>query len=452
MDWSGETIAAPSTSLGGALVVVRISGPIAFTAVNSLLNRPLCSSHLHGKTSLAIVMDGIEPLDEVVLVCYEAPSSFTGENTVEISFHGSPFIVGRALQLLAALGVRPALPGEFTKRAFLNGKLNLTRAEAVADLIAANSKMAAKMAFQQMKGGIEKEIVELREKLIQFSALIELELDFSEEDVAFANREQLRILLLSALERVMDLKKSFQIGRVFKQGIPVAIMGPPNAGKSTLLNAFLREDRALVTPIAGTTRDTIEEQMTVGGVNLRFIDTAGIRETNDVVEQMGIARSIEALKRAEVFLYVCDASENSFLDAQEASNKLLISNVEQPALSIIVGNKSDKKVIPDWENHPFLISATSGQGVQKLEEYIVEHFVSQVLEGGTVVIQARHAEALSRAGIQLKEALTALENGVSSEFFSIDLKGAIATLAELLGEVGSEEILGAIFSKFCIGK
>jgi tRNA modification GTPase len=399
-------------------------------------------------------MDGSEILDEVLVAVFKGPKSYTGEDLVEISLHGSPFIMQRMLQLLSEQNVRMATAGEFTRRAYLNGKMDLTQAEAVADLIAAESQVAANLAMNQMRGGFGQEIRQLRDKLLEFTALVELELDFSEEDVAFADRSALNNLLSEAIQRTESLAASFTLGNVLKSGIPVAILGPPNAGKSTLLNALLREERALVSPVAGTTRDTVEDEINLGGMVFRFIDTAGIRETGDEIEKMGIQRSLQALEKAEMLIYLSDINAVSYPTALAQAGFLCDKAGKTEIPVFIVGNKVDTaSAIPDeWDKADALISAQKGIGIPELEEKMVSWFKERMESRDTLVIQARHAAALSKAAVSLRMCREGLHSGLSGELFSMDLRAATGILSELLGEVQNDEVLGAIFSRFCIGK
>lgn len=448
-----DTIAAIATAPGrGAIGVIRVSGPRAFEAVNRFLQTTTNFQKNPRKAQLRIWLDGSNPLDEILVTGFPAPYSFTGEETVELAFHGSPYILRRALQQLSEAGVRTARPGEFTRRAFLNGKMDLSQAEAVADLIAAESQAAAQLALHNMRGGFSKTIRQLREKLIEFASLVELELDFAEEDVEFADRSQLRNLLNQLLHEIRKLAASYSRGQVLKEGVPVAIVGAPNAGKSTLLNALLNEEKAIVSDIPGTTRDAIEDTVVWQGIQFRFIDTAGIRETGDVVENIGIQRSLQTISKARVVLHLVDLNQNSAEEALvEAQNWQQQTERPMEQQWIFVASKADLlKEIQIPENW-IKISAAGGEGLETLQEKLCAEYQSW-LGGNEIVIQARHAEALNRAAELLGKALEALITGVSGEFMAMDMRDAISALSEIVGDVDQEEVLGAIFSKFCIGK
>lgn len=390
-------------------------------------------------------------IDEGLLTWFRAPASYTGEEVVELSVHGSPYIAQRLLEGLSAAGARTARPGEFTLRAFLNRKLDLSQAEAVADLIASSSRAAHKLALQQLRGGYSERIEALRQKLIDFCALIELELDFSEEDVEFARRDDLLELLKELMGICNDLINSFRYGNAVRQGVPVAIIGAPNSGKSTLLNALLQEDRAIVSDIPGTTRDTVEEAITIDGVLFRFIDTAGIRNTEDSIEKLGIERSFKKAREASIVVYLGDATvlNESAFRTQAALLREQIGNGPQ---LIPVLNKVD---LPGARHGSAVmhISARSGEGVEELKDAFIEHVQAlQESDGGLVVTNARHVEALGNARQALHDARQAMANGVSGEFLATDLRRAQHHLGEITGRITPDDILGSIFGKFCIGK
>ena len=448
-----DTIAALATPQGaGAIGIVRVSGKNAFSAVNQFLNRPIDFEKQARKACLRQWMDQHQPIDEILVTGFPGPGSFTGEHTVELAFHGSPYILRRALKQLSDAGVRPATAGEFTKRAFLNGKMDLAQAEAVADLISASSRAAAQLAMQHMRGGFSRQIRDMREKLLEFTALVELELDFAEEDVEFANRSQLIQLLTHIRKEVKDLAASYAKGQVLKSGVSVAIVGAPNAGKSTLLNALVQEERALVSDIPGTTRDTVEDTVQWGSLSFRFIDTAGIRETEDTIEHMGIQRSLTMISKAQVVLHLADLRVQS-PEEVSAQAELWRQQTNTPDVWWLhVATQTDRPgnwTLPkDWLG----ISAATGEGLEALKETLVAYYETWLHGDETLVTQARHAAVLDRAEEALGAALAALEQGISGEFMAMELRSAIRYLSEIVGDMDIEEVLGAIFGRFCIGK
>ncbi|MEQ9186972.1 MAG: tRNA uridine-5-carboxymethylaminomethyl(34) synthesis GTPase MnmE [Cryomorphaceae bacterium] len=450
---TNDTIAALSTPQGiGAIGVIRLSGPMALEVVAKHLGASLLEAGANTVHFARFVQDD-HVLDEVVATVFRAPRSYTGEDIVELSFHGSGFILNRALYAVLASGARLANPGEFTQRAFLNGKLDLSQAEAVADLIASESEAEHRLAMHQMRGGFSKEITHLREELIHFASLIELELDFSEEDVEFANRDELVELVRTIQGFVQRLVDSFRYGNAIKQGVPVAIIGKPNAGKSTLLNHLLNEDRAIVSDIPGTTRDAIEDTAIIEGIRYRFIDTAGIRETEDVIESMGVKKSLEKIKSASVVLYLFDAVEpwethqNSIVDLIEAFK-------QTQAEVIPVANKTDllasgtpfhEAVVP--------ISAKSGEGIEALIQTILTRInTTGAGRGDVVVTNARHLHALKATDAALEQSLHAIESGLSGDLIAADIREALHHLGSITGDITTDDLLGNIFGKFCIGK
>lgn len=447
---SNDTIVALGTPPGiGALGMVRISGPQAVAIVQKLWRgkhlEQVPSHTLHyGKL---LEPDG-EVLDEVVLGIYRAPHSYTRQNVVEISCHGSPYILNRAIELLVAAGARPAQPGELTLRAFMAGAMDLSQAEAVADLIAARSAQSRQLAMRQLRGGYSTRLHQLRDRLVNFAALVELELDFSEEDVEFADRAALQQSLQQALAEVEKLAGSFAAGNALKNGIPVAIVGKPNAGKSTLLNRLLNENRAIVSPIPGTTRDVIEDTLHLGGFEFRLMDTAGIRHTTDIVEAEGVKRSLQKTEEATIVLLLFDIGTDAFADVQQYAQTL---RLQPDATLVYVANKSDtaSPVAPPKE--ALHISALAGTGMEALTGRLVA--IAKNLAGhDTVITNQRHAYALHKAADGLKAALAGLASGSSGELLAIDIRQALHYLGEITGEVTTNEILGTIFSKFCIGK
>ena len=396
-------------------------------------------------------------LDEVLLSVFVAPHSYTGENVVEISCHGSLFIQQQLLQLLAGKGARHAEAGEFTLRAFMNKKFDLSQAEAVADLIASNSATSHQVAMQHMRGGFSEKIKVLRDNLVNFASLVELELDFSEEDVEFANRDDLKKLVLSMQKVIQRLIDSYEVGNVIKNGIPVAIVGKPNAGKSTLLNILLEEDRAIVSEIPGTTRDTIEDEISIDGVLFRFIDTAGIRDTSDAIEAMGVSKTFEKIKKSSIIVYMFDVHELSTKELQteldELKNHIIDSQV------IVAANKIDKEDIAylkkEFSHFPgiLFISAKEKQGIDELKKRFVEMFDSKTVNiTETVVTNARHIQALMNSSVSLSKVFDGLNKNASGELLATDIRSTLHHLGLITGEVTTEDLLGNIFSRFCIGK
>ena len=449
-----ETICALSTPQGvGGIAVVRVSGSQAWEVVGKLFSKPLQPEQKR-KALFGCIFDGKEILDEVVVTLFQGPNSFTGEDVVEIACHGSRYVQQRILQLLQENGCRMATAGEYTMRAYLNGRMDLSRAEAVGDVIASESAAAHKQAVHQMRGGFSKEIDGLRERLIHFASLLELELDFSEEDVEFADRTQLLNLLNEILKVVVQLRDSFQLGNAIKNGVPVAIVGAPNAGKSTLLNALLNEERAIVSDIAGTTRDTVEEVLNVEGIQFRFIDTAGIRETSDTIEQMGIARSMEKVSHAKLVLLLVDVVNTSQAQIDEMLESIR-SQARAEAKVLVVFNKIDSN--PNFElkvegSNTLLISAKEGSGISELRSWLVESFAPLLNESDTVVTNARHFESLRLAALSLEEVLNGMNLGVPSDLLTVDIRKTLYHLSEITGNISADDILHSIFSSFCIGK
>ena len=467
-----DTICALATAGGiGAIGVIRISGNKTLSIVNSIFkgkNLEQAESHtLHfGK----IVTGGIV-LDEVLASVFKNPTSYTGEDTIELSCHGSPYILQKVLELLVQKGARLAKPGEFTLRAFLNKKLDLSQAEAVADLITADSAASHQTAMQQMRGGYSQQIQFLREQLINFASLIELELDFAEEDVEFASKSELFNLVTKIHTLIYSLIQSFQYGNVLKNGVPTVIAGRPNAGKSTLLNALLNEERAIVSSIAGTTRDTIEESFVIDGVTFRLIDTAGIRQSNDTVESIGIERTFEAIAKASLVLYLFDASTT----AQKELEDELAQIPEGNQVIIPIGNKVDLLKSPpsssfsvpsaleseNASNHLInqstrltvtYISSLHKKGMDELLLRLQDFIHTHKNSNDIVVSNIRHYEALQQAYNSLEQILNAIDVNRSGELLSLDIRKAIFHLGEITGEITTEDLLGNIFSKFCIGK
>ncbi len=451
-----DTIVALATPQGlGAIGVIRMSGPNALTIANSLFpskNLQLQPTHtLH----VGLLKNGQEVLDEVVVGIYKNPTSYTGEDVVEISCHGSPFIQEKIMAALTHQGCRIAKPGEFTQRAFLNGKLDLTQAEAVADLIASNTEASRNTALKNVRGGFSSDLQQLRNELIKFSALIELELDFSMEDVEFADRSLLQQLLSQLLQTTQQLLASFSLGNVIKNGVQVAIIGKPNAGKSTLLNTLLNENRAIVSEIAGTTRDTIEEVVNINGILFRLIDTAGIRlHTTDIIESIGVEKSLEKMRLANVVVYLFDVQQMTAAELQT-----VVANFKSEQITyLLVANKADTasplllQTFRAFEKCLF-ISAKANTNIDALKNALVQTAINgQINTEATIVTNARHFDALQK----LQEALTDVQEGVhqqlSSDLLALDIRQCLHYLGTITGEITNEDQLDFIFSKFCIGK
>jgi tRNA modification GTPase len=440
-----DTICAVATPPGvGALAIIRVSGPDTFALVDPIFKGGSLEKTEGNRIVYGHIMDGEVPVDEVLISVFRAPRSFTGEDSVEISTHGSPYIVRYVMKLLVQQGCRPAGPGEFTQRAFLNGRLDLVQAEAVADLIAADSEAAHKTALNQLRGGFSRKLAALREDLIHFASLVELELDFGEEDVEFADRDDLRQLILNLQAQIKPLIQSFDSGNAIKEGFPVAIIGAPNAGKSTLLNALLNEDRAIVTDIAGTTRDIIEDSLIIDGIKFRFIDTAGIRETEDVIEAMGIERSKKALQEARLVLFLYDSPEGyAFL--QELQHL-----IQEDQILFWVRNKTDLNPSPIRAGE-LRISARENQGIEELKAAITAA-VGDLKTADTTITNVRHFDHLSKAFSALDDVLLGLHSGITGDFLAQDIRLSLHHLGEITGTISTDDLLKNIFGKFCIGK
>lgn len=442
-----DTIVAPATPTGGAIAIVRISGSEAIAVAERIFRGRSPLSEAAGRTvHYGSIHDGERLVDEVLVTLFRAPHSYTGEDSVEISCHGSAYIVSEILRLALGAGARMASPGEFTLRAFLAGKLDLAQAEAVADLIASSSRAAHAMATNQMRGGYSEELEGLRDKLVHLTSLLELELDFSEEDVEFADRQALRRTMEQIGREIDRLRSSFSLGNAIKEGVAVAIVGAPNVGKSTLLNRLLNEERAMVSEIAGTTRDVIEERANIGGVLFRFLDTAGIRTTGDRLERMGIERTMESIRRAQVIIRLVDARR-----MDEAMPEFEV-RPEQRVLTVV--NKMD--AAPEGFRVPagaLGISARQGDGIEALCEALRSTVDTEGLyHGDAVVSNSRHYEALTAARESLGRALAGMDEGLPADLLSEEIRPVIRHLGEITGQITTDEILGNIFSKFCIGK
>ena len=474
-----HTIAAISTPAGtGGIAVVRVSGNDALSLVDRLFRGKHALREARGySVHYGELRSGEEVIDEVLCTVFRAPHSFTGEDTVEIACHGSVYIQQAVMQALIEAGVRMAGPGEFTQRAFLNGKMDLTQAEAVADLIAAQSQAEKNLALQHLKGGISDAIQQLRDQLLHFTSLIELELDFADhEELEFADRSELRQLAETIAQHLSELISSFRVGNAIKNGIPVAIIGATNAGKSTLLNALLGEEKAIVSDIHGTTRDLIEDTLIIDGIQFRFIDTAGLRSTHDTIEEIGIQRTLSAARKAEIVLYV-SALDEHFPQGEPLPESLGSSSGEPTAENpqglsssgephsllhemglddieeklVRVYNKAD--LLPPSAPLPhdgICISALSGNLTELKQAIVKAAGVEQ--QSGTIISQARHYDALVRAHEAIQRVMQGLNSGISGEFLSMDLQDCLNALGEITGQISNDEVLGNIFSKFCIGK
>ncbi len=495
-----DTIVAPATPAGGALAVVRMSGPEALAVADRIFRgrTPLSESKGY-KAHRGNIVDGDRLVDDVVALVFRAPNSYTGDESVEFSCHGSAYIVGEILRLCCAAGARMAEAGEFTARAFLAGKLDLAQAEAVADMIAGRSRAAHAVASMQLRGGVSEALNELRDKLLSLTSLLELELDFSEEDVTFADRAELRQTMVGLEARIAELLRSFRLGNALKEGVPVAIVGAPNVGKSTLLNRLAGEERAMVSEIAGTTRDTVEEEINIDGVVFRFIDTAGMRATADRLEQMGIERTRRAIARARIVLVLDDATRMPQPTATDASAAnvpavaapvaavpavapveaaaapvsvtpvavapvavapdILLSETLEPLtlrddqLLIRAVNKCDLRLPQGLPEDTILLSARRGDGIDELRHRLRQSVDTSALDrGDTIVSTHRHAEALRQADRALQAALSALDDGLPTDLLSEEIRQVIHHLGTITGTITTDEVLKSIFSKFCIGK
>jgi len=456
-----DTIVALATPSGvGAIGIVRLSGEKSIEICNEVFNSVKGNKDLREQKSHTLhfgtINDGDRIIDEVLVSIFKGTASYTGETSVEVSCHGSQYILQEVINLFIRKGARMAKAGEFTLRAFTNGKLDLSQAEAVADLIHSESEASHKTAMQQMRGGFSKEIEELRDELIHFASMIELELDFGEEDVEFADRGALESLVERIKKVIKRLIDSFAVGNVIKNGIPVAIVGEPNVGKSTLLNVLLNEERAIVSEIAGTTRDTIEDELNIGGQIFRFIDTAGIRETTDLVEGLGIKKTFEKIDQASIVIYLFDASKPHQREIEEIEK---ISKRVGDTNLIILANKidiADKAVIEkEFVSHKnlFMISAKHNEGVDKLTDKLLSFAnTGAVSNNQNIVTNSRHYEALILAFAELTKVEEGLEINLSGDFLAIDIRQALYHLGEITGQVSTDDLLGHIFSSFCIGK
>jgi len=450
-----DTIVALATPPGiGALGIIRLSGKNAIGIVDALFpSKDLAKQPSH-TLHVGYLKTDEKVLDEVVVSLYKAPRSYTGENIVEISCHGSPYIHEQVINACVAQGARLAKPGEFTQRAFLNGKLDLAQAEAVADLIASNTAASHKTALNNIRGGFSHSLKELREQLIKFSALIELELDFSQEDVEFADRTQLKALVQNARQHTSQLLQSFQLGNVIKNGVSVAIIGKPNAGKSTLLNALLNEDRAIVSDIPGTTRDTIEEVINIDGILFRLIDTAGIRShSTDAIEIVGIEKSREKMKQADLVLYLFDANETTSTELEKTLQEMQGINALPVANKIDLLDESFVREKFSFIAGILFIAAKSGLHLEVLQQRMVDTVLQNKVQGESVIVtNARHYHSLQEVYKSLTDVAEGLENNIPGDLLALDIRRCLHYLGTITGEVSNDDLLDYVFSKFCIGK
>ena len=446
---SVDTICALATSPGGAIGIIRISGPQALEILSRVFRGKGDAQMFQANTiHYGYIVTGTETIDEVMVSVFKAPHSYTGEDSVEISCHGSRYILNKVLSLLIENGCRQAGPGEFTQRAYLNGKMDLSQAEAVADLIASTNKATHQMAMSQLRGHFSSQLAQLREQLLKLTSLLELELDFSDhEDLEFADRSELLELTKTIDHHITRLATSFETGQALKQGIPVAIVGKTNVGKSTLLNRLLKDDRAIVSDVHGTTRDTIEDTIDINGITFRFIDTAGIRQTTDEIEQIGISRTYAAIDKARIVLWLFDS------EPEESENAEMQQRCEDKSL-IIIQNKIDKSDNTTSRQGTIAISAKYGQGINALEQAIYQAAnIPTIQENDVIVTSSRHYDALVRAHDHLQRVLDGMAQNISGDLLSEDLRLTLDTLAEITGgQITPNEVLGNIFKNFCVGK
>ena len=461
--YSTETICALSTPPGmGAIAIIRISGPQTFMIIGEIFHSAEKGFDISNANSHTIhlgnIFDGDKQVDTALISLFRKPRSYTGEDVIEISCHGSVYIQQKIMELLIRYGARAARPGEFTLRAFLNGKYDLTQAEAVADLIASHAPAANDLALKQMRGGFSKEINLMRQKLVEFSTLIELELDFSEEHAVFADRAQLIQLLEQIRNETSRLIESFKQGNVIKYGIPVAIIGKPNVGKSTLLNAILNEERAIVSEIPGTTRDSIEDTIVIGGYTFRFIDTAGLRESRDHIESLGIERTRNKIREASIILYIFDAAEDTFEEVVESIKMTTEPGQLESKHLIIVGNKTDLldrlpgRLSDFMDYKTIFVSAKRKENIHLIAESLHNTVSMAEITDKTLVSNVRHYEALLKTKEAIEAVLEGILSGVSTDLLTVDMRRALYYLGEITGEITTDEILGNIFKKFCLGK
>ncbi|POY36261.1 tRNA uridine-5-carboxymethylaminomethyl(34) synthesis GTPase MnmE [Solitalea longa] len=456
--YAEDTIVALATPAGtGAIAVIRLSGPEAIKICNKVFFGKDLEKQASHTVHFGTIRENDVIIDEVLATVFIAPSSYTRENSVEVSCHASPYIIQKLINLFIKNGARTAKPGEFTLRAFLNGQLDLSQAEAVADLIASRTEASHNMALKQLRGGFSNELKALRQQLIDFAALIELELDFAEEDVEFANRPQLKALIGSIQSVIRKLISSFDLGNAIKNGIPVVISGKPNVGKSTLLNALLNEDRAIVSEIAGTTRDTIEDEINIGGINFRFIDTAGIRETSDKIEAIGVEKAYEKIRQSALVIYLFDPEETSATELKAIVDELSAHTSTDSIL--LVANKLDKGNEAEWKkryeglNGMLFISAKDRIHLDLFTETLLQKaHADQLNNDETVISNVRHLEALQKTNEALDDTLRLMEQPFGGELLAFEIKRALHHLGEITGDISNEDLLDSIFTRFCIGK
>lgn len=459
-----DTIAAIATAQGvGAIGIIRVSGSDAFSICDKVFKGKSIANQTSHTVQYGHIVDGHEIVDEVMVTVFKAPKSFTTENSVEIACHGSSYIQSQILKLLLVNGARLAAPGEFSLRAYLNGRIDLAQAEAVGDIIAAQNKSQLDIAMHQMRGGLSHQLNQLREDLLNFISLVELELDFGEEDVEFADRSELKQRVDNMRNFIQPMLNSFSLGNAIKNGIPVAIVGRPNAGKSSLLNALLEEDRAIVSDIAGTTRDTIEEEIHINGISFRFIDTAGIRQTSDVIEKIGIDKAIQSINKAQIVICIFDLN-NTTQDELINDIKIIQGN-NQAAHLLVIGNKSDKSHESNINDYKAYLEARSIQflSVSMVEQSAhnterIRQILYDVMQLGsidtnqTILSNIRHYESLNQAKDALTDVLSLLTSGTSGDILSLEMKRAVNAIGDITGTISNDEVLGNIFGKFCIGK
>ncbi|WP_425440666.1 tRNA uridine-5-carboxymethylaminomethyl(34) synthesis GTPase MnmE [Pontibacter mucosus] len=451
-----DTIVAVATASGtGAIAVIRLSGPEAIAITNSVFKGKNLTKQASHTIHFGTIRDNEKVLDEVLVSLFVAPHSYTKENVVEISCHGSDYIVQQIMQLLLKQGARLANAGEFTKRAFLNGQFDLAQAEAVADLIASDSALSHDVAMKQMRGGFSQEIKRLRAELVHFASMIELELDFGEEDVEFADRDQLRSLIGNIQSIIRELLKSFELGNVIKNGVPTVIVGKPNAGKSTLLNKLLNEEKAIVSDVPGTTRDFIEDEISIAGITFRFIDTAGLRETTDKVEAIGVERTMQKLSQSSLIIYLFDVTEETPAEVQAELERLNPNNLPLVAVANKIDQASPEKLTAFASIEGLVqISAAEGAHLEDLKQALVDKVNLGKLDtqSQTIVTNLRHVDSLNKTYAALDDVLNGLGLGISGDLVAADIRRALYSLGQITGEITTDDLLDNIFTKFCIGK
>ncbi|GHA60262.1 tRNA uridine-5-carboxymethylaminomethyl(34) synthesis GTPase MnmE [Pontibacter akesuensis] len=453
---TNDTIVAVATASGmGAIAVIRLSGQEAISISKSVFKGKDLAKQASHTIHFGTIRDGEKVLDEVLVSLFVAPYSYTKENVVEISCHGSDYIVQQIVQLLLKRGARLANAGEFTKRAFLNGQFDLAQAEAVADLISSDSALSHEVAMKQMRGGFSQEIKRLRAELVHFASMIELELDFGEEDVEFADRDQLRTLISNIQAIIRELLKSFELGNVIKNGVPTVIVGNPNAGKSTLLNKLLNEEKAIVSDVPGTTRDFIEDEISISGITFRFIDTAGLRETTDKVEAMGVERTMQKLSQSSLIIYLFDMMEVTAEEVQAELDRLNPKKLPIVAVANKIDQASEEKLAAFASIDGLVtISAAEGANLDELKQALVEKVNLGKLntQSQTIVTNLRHVDSLNKTYAALDDVLQGLALGISNDLVAADIRRALYSLGEITGEITTDDLLENIFTKFCIGK